>query len=145
MRSIVRFVLCAPLALAGCGKSEELTIERALVRLSANPRAPSAAYFTVKGGPVDERLIDVSSPVVIRAEMHESMKDGAMATMKPITGGVAVPAHSTVQFEEGGRHVMLFSVNSGITPGKTMALVFTFASGNKFQIQAKVRRPGEIL
>lgn len=146
MRPIGWLAVTASIALAACsGTPAELTVERAMVRLSSNPAAPSVAYFTIKGGPVADRLIEVSSPVVIRSEMHETMKNGSMTTMAPITGGVAIPANGTVKFEEGGRHLMLFNVNPGIKPDTAMALVFTFASGNKFQIQASVRRPGQLL
>lgn len=145
MRSFAWLVLAVPVALAACTpEPKELTVERAIVRLSPNPAAPSVAYFTIKGGPVADRLIAVSSPVVIRTEMHESMTAGGMASMKPITS-VPIPANATVTFEEGGKHAMLFNVNPGIKPDEAMALVFTFASGDKLQIQASVRRPGQVL
>lgn len=103
----------ASLMLVACGDGPaELGVERAIVRLSPDPAAPSVAYFTVKGGPTDDRLIAVT-PVVIRTEIHESMTMDGMAIMKPIAGGVPVPANSTIQFEQGGKHVMLFDVNKG--------------------------------
>lgn len=146
MRPIHWLALAASVALAGCGeKAPELAVERVLVRLSPNPAAPSVAYFTVKGGAVDDRLINVSSPVVVRTEMHESMMNGAMMTMKPIEGGVPIPANGTVKFEEGGKHVMLFDVNGAVKPDTTMRFVFTFASGRKMEGQASVRAPGQVL
>ena len=146
--------LAMSMTVAGCDTGPQaLTVERAVVRLSPNPAAPSVAYFTLKGGPVDDRLIDVLSPVAVRAELHESMtmnnpstsSGQGMATMKPIEGGVPVPAGSTIKFEQGGKHVMLFGVNARVKPDETMALVFTFASGSKYRIQASVRRPGQVL
>ncbi len=131
------------LALTSCGKAPVLMVDQAWVRLAVTPRAPAVAYFTVHGGPSADRLLDVTSPVVIRTELHESMKNGAMVSMKPIESGVAVPAKSTIAFQPGGKHAMLFNVNPGIVPPRTLPLVFTFASGERILVDAVVRRAGE--
>ena len=89
----------------------------------------------------------VSSPMVIRTEMHESMASGGMAggmtSMKPIVGGVEVPAGRTVEFKPGGRHLMLNYVNLGIVPPRTLQLNFSFASGERIMVDAKVLRAGD--
>ncbi len=135
--------LLALTLLAACQqKPATLAVEDARVRLSANREAPSVGYFTLKGGESDERLMAVFSPAVIRTEMHESMTSGTMTSMKPLAGGVAVPARSTVEFKEGGKHLMLTYVNPGITPKRTLPMVFTFASGTKLEVDAVVTGPG---
>lgn len=143
VRIIGTFAIAVAVTLGGCAKTPaELTVVDAVVRLSANPKAPSVAYFTVKGGAIDDRLLDVTSPVVIRTEMHESMTTGTMASMKPLKGGVAIPAGTSVKFAPEGRHVMLFDVNPGIKPYTTAAFSFTFASGTQLQSMVPVRGPG---
>jgi periplasmic copper chaperone A len=144
MRAWTMMAVAASVALTGCSKPDELTVSGAVVRLSANPKATSAGYFTIKGGPADDRLLSVSSPVVIRIEMHESAMQGGMMTMKPLTGGVAVPARTDVKFEQGGKHIMLFDINPGMTAGKTIQLTFVFASGLQLLAYAPLRAPGSI-
>jgi periplasmic copper chaperone A len=144
MRALALMMIATSVALAGCaGKPTEPTVADAVVRLAANPKAPSVGYFTVKGGPSDDTLLSVTSPVVIRIEMHESMTGGNMATMKPLDGGVAVPANGQVKFEQGGKHIMLFNINPGMTAGKTIRLDFVFASGLQLSAYAPLRAPGE--
>jgi copper(I)-binding protein len=80
--------------------------------------------------------------VVIRIEMHESMTGGGMASMKPLDGGVAVPANTDVKFEPRGKHIMLFNINPGMKVGETMRLDFVFASGLQLSAYAPLRAAG---
>ena len=148
MRALGIFAVASVLAISatvsGCAQPDEMKIENPVIRLSANPKAPAAGYFTLKGGPTADRLLSVTSPIVIRIDMHESMTSGGMATMKPLDGGVEIPVHGTVKFEEGGRHLMLFNINPGVKTGETVQLNFTFASGLILQTFAPVRAPGSI-
>jgi periplasmic copper chaperone A len=149
MRTLAIVALVSAFALSACAeKPTEPTVTGAIVRLAANPKAPSVGYFTIKGGPSDDRLLTVTSPVVIRVEMHESMtgpsasSGGAMASMKPLDGGVEVPANADVKFEPGGKHIMLFNINPGMKVGQTMRLDFVFASGLQLQAYAPLRAAG---
>ena len=150
MRMLGFLTVVAAVALTGCAKPEGLHIVDPMVRLAANPKAPAAGYFTIKGGPVADRLLSVSSPLVIKIELHESMSKespstssgGAMASMKPLDGGVEVPANGTVEFKEGGKHLMLYDINPGVAPNETIQVNFTFASGTILQGFAPVRRAG---
>ena len=143
MRALGVMMIVASLALAGCAdKPTDPMVSDMVIRMAANPKAPSAGYFTVKGGPKDDTLLSVTSPVVIRIEMHESMSGGGMASMKPLDGGVAIPAEGTVKFEPGGKHIMLFNINPGMKIGQTIRLDFVFASGLQLQAYAPLRAPG---
>ena len=140
MRALALF---AALTVAGCAPDPVLRVDDAYVRLAAAPKNPAAAYFMVVGGPSADRLMDVSSPVVIRTEMHESMTSGGMMSMKPIEGGVEIPAGGAVEFKPGGKHVMMFNVNPGIVPPRTLPMIFTFASGERITVDAEVKRAGD--
>lgn len=120
-------VLAAAGGLGACQKQDP-TVTEGWVRLASSPDRPSAAYFTVKGGSDATQLSSVSSQVAIRLEMHETVNQGGMMSMKPVTS-VDVPAGGTVKFEPGGKHVMIWNVNPGIKPGARMPMVFTFANG----------------
>jgi copper(I)-binding protein len=140
---IFGMIALAALALSGCKEKPVLNVTDASVRLPAVPRGPAAAYFTVHGGPVADRLLEVTSENAIRAEMHESMSGGGMASMKPLEGGVEIPAKGIVKFESGGKHVMFFDVNPALQPPRTMPINFIFASGERIQVDAVLIRPGE--
>ena len=132
MRTVIA-LSCAALALAACSKPKELYVDHAWVRLPAVRGQPGAAYFTVHGGKADETLIAVNTDVAIRSELHE----GASGGMRPV-GSVAIPAGASVPFAPGGRHVMLWDVNPGIKPGKTIVLTLTFGNGERILQDAAV-------
>jgi periplasmic copper chaperone A len=135
-------MLLAPLAmLAACQAPKQVAVDHAWVRLAAVPTNPSAAYFTVEGGPKDETLTAVSTPIAIRAEMHESVTAGGIMTMAPVKL-VAVRAGGRESFAPGGRHVMLFGLKP-VQPGGTIPLTLTFASGHEVTVDAKVVAAGD--
>lgn len=132
------------LAASACSKKEEgLRVEDAYVRFSPVRANPSAAYFTIHGGPQDVSLIGVSTEVAIRSEMHETMTGHqGMASMKPVTD-VQVPAGSEIKFEPGGKHVMFWSMNPGLKAGRSITLIFAFSNGEKLQVSAPLVAAGQ--
>lgn len=129
-------LLAATLALSGCQKREPVQkVTNVWIRLGAVETAPAAAYFNVYGGERADRLLQVSSEVNTKTELHESMTHDNMASMKP-TGPVDIPAGGKVEFKPGGRHAMLFGMNPAIKPGTPVTLTFTFASGQEIQVDA---------
>lgn len=143
MRTLGLLALGAAVTLSGCfEKPKGLQVIDPVVRLSANPKGPAAGYFTVKGGPTADRLLSVTSPLVIHIDMHESAMANGMMTMKTLDGGVEIPANGEVKFAEGGKHVMLFDINPGVKPNETIQMNFTFASGTILQAYAPVRAAG---
>jgi periplasmic copper chaperone A len=142
MRALILASLLIPV-LSACAEQKPQSIEKATVRLAAVPGNPSAAYFTLTAGPVDDRLMSVSSPLALRAEMHDMKVADGMMKMTPLTNGVEVKAGSTLTFASGGKHVMLFDVSPRATPGRKMPLTLTFASGKTLEAQADVKAAGQ--
>jgi hypothetical protein len=143
-------ILAAAVALSGChaaGNKPDhapgLSVSDAWIRLAPTPSNPSAAYFTLHGGQAEERLVGVASPQAERGEMHATMAGAhGMSMMAPLDA-VSVPAHGTVGFAPGGRHVMLFGLDPAVTPGRAVRLDLTFASGRMLSTQARVRAMGD--
>jgi copper(I)-binding protein len=133
------------LALGGCQQAapKAASVDHAWVRLPAVPGRPGAAYFTIHGGAVEDRLMAVASPQAIRAEMHDMSIAGGIMKMAPIDGGLAVPAKGEVAFDSGGKHVMLFDISPKALPGGKMTLTFTMASGQKLETEAAVIAAGD--
>ena len=132
-------------ALAACQQAapKAASVDHAWVRLPAVAGRPGAAYFTLHGGPVDDRLMAVGSPQAVRAEMHDMSMAGGIMKMAPIEGGLAVPAKGGVTFSSGGKHVMLFDISPKVSPQGKMTLTFAMASGEKLETQADVISAGD--
>lgn len=136
-------VLSLALASCGTGEPKAQSVENAWVRLPAVAGRPGAAYFDLKGGSVSDRLMSVSSPLAVRAEMHDVTMDGGAMKMVAIDGGVEVPAGGSVAFAPGGKHVMLYDIAPQVSAGRTMPLTLTFASGATLETAAKTAAAGD--
>ena len=130
----------AIVAVSACQQPQGVTAGKAWIRLAAVSSNPSAAYFTLKGGPKDMTLIGVSTTAAVRSEMHESMNTGGMMSMAPLKL-VALRAGGEVAFAPGGKHVMLYGLKAA--PGATVPLTFTFADGHTVTAPAKVVSAGD--
>jgi copper(I)-binding protein len=130
----------AIVALSACQQPKDVSAGKAWIRLAAVPSNPSAAYFTLKGGPKDATLTGVSTTAAVRSEMHESMNAGGVMSMAPLKL-VALRAGGEVIFAPGGKHVMLYGLKA--QAGGSVPLTFTFADGKILTAEAKVVGAGD--
>lgn len=136
----------ASLTLGGCkenlGQGPVLRIASGHIELSSNPDAPSVAYFTVKGGMQPVELVAVTADAAQRVEMHESVKgaDG-LTEMKPLTR-VAIPAESTVEFEQGGKHAMVWGINPAAVKIGKLPMVFMFTNNDRIIFDLPIKPAG---
>lgn len=128
------------LATAGCSNPKPLYVDGGYVRLNANPAAPSAAYFTLHGGDEPVVLRDVTTDSAVRLEIHESMMQGGMASMKPVDT-IEVPAGKTVQLAPGGKHMMLWQINPQAIAAGKMTFTFIFSNGDRILADAVIQKP----
>ena len=134
------FASVAALLLASCGPTPQLRVHDATLTLSPVDSNPSGFHFKVLGGPKDVYLISVSSPSVIRSEMHDvgtDPKTGAMM-MKPLER-VLIPADGKVEFKTGGKHVMMWGVNLVARRLGVMETEFVFNTGERILVKARVQ------
>lgn len=139
---LARFALLAPLALgvglAACRPADspaeqdaktkpELTLSDGRLVLPAVSGNPGAAYFTLANGTKDPAsLAAVTVAGATKAEMHET----GGSSMTPITT-INLGPGSTVAFEPGGKHVMLFGLSKSLKPGDRTKITLTFSGGKK--------------
>ena len=125
---------------AACSDPKPLYVDGGYVRLNANPAAPSAAYFTLHGGNDPVVLRDVTTDSAVRLEIHESMMQGNMASMKPVDT-IDVPAGKTVQLAPGGKHMMLWQINPQAIAAGKMTFTFIFSNGDRILVDAVIQKP----
>jgi periplasmic copper chaperone A len=136
-------VLVPALALlsSSCGRPDELKVNNAVLKLSPVDNNPSALYFTVHGGAQDVTLLRITSPSVLRSEMHDTVTDPktGMLTMTPIER-LKIPAGSKVEFKRGGKHVMLWGVNLIARRLEKIEVDFIFSTGDRIRVTAPLEK-----
>jgi periplasmic copper chaperone A len=126
--------------LSSCGPTPQLKVKDVVLTLSPVDSNPSALHFTVYGGPKDVYLLSVTSPSVIRSQMHDVGVDAktGMVSMAPMDR-VLIPAKGKVAFKRGGKHVMMWGVN--LVPRRLgeMETEFLFNTGERIAVDAVVQ------
>jgi copper(I)-binding protein len=136
----------AALALTGCkenlGQGPVLRIDSGHIELAEGPDRPSVAYFVVKGGPQPVELVAVTADAAQRVEMHETVKaaDG-LTEMKPLSR-VAIPAESTVEFKQGGKHAMIWGINPAAVKMGKLPMVFMFTNNDRIIFDLPIKPAG---
>lgn len=146
IRTLLTFValLTAPFAAAPAFAHDyvigDLTIDHPWARPTVTTRQPGAAYFTIRNdGETDARLIE-ARPIDFAevAELHTHINDDGVMRMRPVAGGVVIPAGETIRFEPGGLHVMLFGLEAPLTEGSPQSLTLVFEDLGEIDVMLAV-------
>lgn len=134
--------MAMPLALAGCEAPPAVYVDGGYVRLNPNPQAPSAAYFKIHAGNEPIVLRGVMTEQAVRLEIHESVTQDGMASMRRIEN-MEIPARSTVSLAPGGKHIMLWSINPTALEAGKMSFTFIFSNGDRVIADAVIQKAGD--
>lgn len=78
----------------------------------------------------DLSIVSATNTVSARTELHEMAMDGGAMVMRPIAGGIPIPAGGTTTLEPGGLHVMIMDVLRPIEPGEEVGVALTLSDGS---------------
>ncbi len=125
-RLLLMALLTSPLVACEDAATHPLRFEDARVRLPVPGSDKSVGYFTVTNTS-DSVLVltGASSPGVRAIEIHTMMLEGDMMRMRRLEDVTVAPGE-TVSFEPGGKHLMMFGVDT--LPAR-VPLTFTDGAG----------------
>jgi copper(I)-binding protein len=140
--------LTATAALAHDGKAHDamigdLTVSNAWTRATAPSAKNGGAFMTIanKGGTPD-RLVAASTPASAVTELHtHRMEDGVMK-MRPVEGGIDVPAGGAAELKPGGLHVMFLGLKAPLAEGSTVPVTLTFEHAGTVTVDVTVMKAG---
>ena len=117
----------------------------AWARPAAAAMPNSAAYaLLVNLTDTADTLISATAEVSAAVELHEmTMGEGDVMQMRPIEGGIPVPAGGAALLKPGGLHVMLIGLNQELEVGATMELTLSFAQSGAIQLTIPIQEPPE--
>jgi copper(I)-binding protein len=106
--------------LAGCSGSsvpeQPLTITEARIRTVVPGQDKTVAYFTLENRGSEAFVLTGAESAAARAiEIHVVERDGDMVRMRRLQAVTIAPG-SSVRFEPGGRHLMVFGVSDLVEP-----------------------------
>ena len=148
---VVLSVFLAAPALSQAVKTESgsITVENAWVRATPKGAKVGAGYLTINNeGAEPDRLVSASAGFAGKTEMHQSSMVDGMMKMRPVAGGIEIPAKGTVTLGPGGYHFMFLDLTAPLNEGDTVSGELTFGRAGKMEVAFKVlgagaRGPGE--
>ena len=104
--------------------------------------APTAAgYLTLRNtGNAMDSFLGGSTPVADALEIHSMSMAGGVMRMRPVEGGLPLPAGQAVSLAPaGGHHLMLAGLKHGLRPGDKVKAVLRFAKAGDIAVIFSVR------
>jgi copper(I)-binding protein len=120
-----------------------ISIGHPWTRATVAAATTGAGYLTLDNtGETPDRLVGGSSPAAERVEIHlMTVTDGVMQ-MRPVEGGVEVPAGESVALEPGSYHLMLIGLTAPFVEGERIPLTLEFAGGGSVDVELAVEAMG---
>ena len=144
--SFIIFALtCFNLALADSHGHHHnvLSFEKAWARPSIGKSKNSAVYLHIKNSGKEEITITSGrSDISERVELHTHIKEGDVMKMRPIEGGLKIPAGSSVELKPGGKHIMIMGLKKKLSKGDHFMVEVTTAKGKTSSFKVSVDDKG---
>lgn len=131
--------------LAGAGQAQEvmagsIAISQPWSRPTP-PKAPVASGYmklTNTGAEADS-LLSISSPVAKRAEIHRSVVENGIASMRP-AGAIVIEPGKTVDFEQEKLHIMFMEPTQMLKDGEKFSATLVFDKAGPVDVEFSVQR-----
>lgn len=118
-----------------------LKIEHPWSRPTAAGVSVGVGYMVIVNTGQADALVDASTPVAERVELHQTRMDGGMMKMRRV-GKVDLPVGATVRLEPGGLHMMLIGLKQPLAEGAKLPLVLRFEKAGEVKVELKVETDG---
>ncbi|WP_315925028.1 copper chaperone PCu(A)C [Mesorhizobium sp. SP-1A] len=120
-------------------KAGDLEIDHPWSRAVPAGASVAGGYFTVTNkGSAPDKLLSITSDISAKAELHEmAVKDGVM-TMRPVEGGLEIPAGGKVELKPGGFHLMFIGLKQPPKPGEKFPATLTFEKAGSVKVEFAV-------
>jgi copper(I)-binding protein len=143
--ALFALLACIPGALAHEFKVGNLEVGHPWSRATPPGAKVAGGYFSVtNNGSSPDRLLSISSEISDKAELHEmGVKDGVM-TMRPVSGGLEIPAGGKVALKPGGYHLMFIGLKRQPKQGEKFPATLTFEKAGSVTVEFAVEGMGEM-
>lgn len=104
------------------------------------PGAPvSGGYLRIRNtGTEADRLVSAEASFAGKVEIHQMKMDGDVMQMRPVKGGLEIPAGGEVMLEPGGYHIMFMKMKRTLEAGSTEKVTLTFEKAGTIEVEFAV-------
>ncbi len=112
--------------------------------LATPPGAKVAGgYMTITNhGSEADRLLGGSATFAGKVEVHEMKMDGDRMIMRPVEGGLEIPAGGSVELKRGSYHVMFMKLDGAFKEGDRRKVTLVFEKAGEVEVELSVDAMG---
>lgn len=114
-----------------------LQLDGAYIPQQASPDVAAAYLRVTNTGGSDDVLDRVSTPAAATVMLHDTVGDGGVERMVPLEA-LTVPAHRSMAFRVGQRHLMLMNPKVMLRQGQVVPLTVHFAKAGSVTLLVPV-------
>ena len=142
--ALFALLACIPGALAHEFKVGNLEVGHPWSRATPPGAKVAGGYFSVtNNGSSPDRLLSISSENSDKAELHELGVNEGVMTMRPVSGGLEIPAGGKVALKPGGYHLMFIGLKRQPKQGEKFPATLTFEKAGSVTVEFAVEGMGE--
>ena len=105
-------------------QAQGVKLDRAWVRATVAQQKSTAAFMRIQAAQ-SVRLVEASSPVAERVEIHSMAMNGDVMTMRPVPE-LSLSQGQTIELSPSGLHLMLFGLKKALIVGDAVPITVTF-------------------
>ena len=145
MRMLLFAFFAALVGMAQPVVASEIMFGSLQFRATVGSMSSSAAYVSVMNhGKMADRILDATSNLARKTELHRMEMDNGVMRMRPIEGGIDLPAGKTIHLAPGGYHVMLIGLNAPLTAGSIFEITLVFQNAGEKTIKGVAMLPSDL-
>jgi copper(I)-binding protein len=119
-----------------------LQIGNPWARATPSGATVGAGYLTITNkGKAPDRLVGGAAAPAARFEIHNTVVEGGVAKMRPVTG-LEIKPGETVELKPGGMHVMLLGLKQPLKQGQRIKGMLVFEQAGTVAIEFAVQAAG---
>ncbi|SEH70837.1 hypothetical protein SAMN05216228_1006117 [Rhizobium tibeticum] len=150
MKQLLRLVIAllfaglfAAIANAHDFKAGDITIGHPHARAMVPSAKVGGGYLKLTNtGSTDDKLISITSKRAAKTEVHQMSVNNGVMTMRPVAGGLVIPAGQTVELKPGGFHIMFMDVTEPFKEGEMIKATLTFEKAGSVDVEFEVGSAG---
>lgn len=142
--SLTLFTLFSTASIAHDYHKGDIQVDHPWSREAPPTATVIAGFFQLKNNSdVDDFLIEATTPIADRVEIHTHEMSDGMMKMKQIDS-VKIAAQKAEMFKPGGYHLMIFNPRQAYKAGDRFPMTLTFKHAGKIDVEMAVEKKGHV-
>lgn len=120
-----------------------VTVQEPWLRATPKGAKVAGGFAMIVGAGAADRLVSAAFPAVAgRTEIHEMAVTNGLMTMRPLPGGIDIPANGKVELKPGSYHLMLMDLKEPLAEGQKVEGTLVFEKAGPVSVSFPVMAIG---